>query len=70
MAEPVVEADITTEGGEHIDGNYILFHADDANNFEFELFGVTLNLKQKPSARDLGHGAVVWEASVRPTPMD
>ncbi|CAM9286740.1 unnamed protein product, partial [Ectocarpus fasciculatus] len=29
----------------------------------FNLYGIDLRFKQKPSARNLGHGAVVWEAS-------
>lgn len=45
------------------DGNFILFHSDDANVFDFNLYGIDLRFKQKPSARNLGHGAVVWEAS-------
>lgn len=46
-----------------VDGNYVLFHEDNADIFSINLFGVDLSLKQKPSARDLGIGAVVWESS-------
>jgi predicted nicotinamide N-methyase len=43
--------------------DYVIFHDNDANRFEFDLFGSHLSLRQKPSATDIGHGAVVWEAS-------
>lgn len=32
--------------------------------FHINLFGYDLSLKQKPSAHNLGHGAVVWDAAV------
>ena len=44
--------------------DYILFHDNNANIFHLTLFEQDLSLKQRPSARNLGHGAVVWEASV------
>ena len=34
------------------------------NVFKLDLFGQELILKQNPSTRLLGHGAVVWDASV------
>jgi predicted nicotinamide N-methyase len=43
--------------------DYVIFHNDDANIFCINLFGLPLSLRQLPSARNLGHGAVVWEAS-------
>jgi predicted nicotinamide N-methyase len=53
-------ADFPTED---VDGEYILFHDVGHDVFKFTLFGEELSLKQKPSSRDLGHGAVVWESS-------
>ena len=44
--------------------DYILFHDNDANRFQLNLFGSEISLRQRPDARNLGHGAVVWEASV------
>ena len=58
------DPNVEDEEGHARDRNYILFHADDANIFHFNLFGTDLSIKQKPSARDLGIGAVVWESSV------
>jgi predicted nicotinamide N-methyase len=45
-------------------GDYILFHDNSAGSFELEVFGCPVSLRQSPASRDLGHGAVVWEASV------
>lgn len=39
---------------------------DDGNNrsFRINLFGTALDIEQDPGSRDLGHGAVVWDAAV------
>ena len=55
--EPIDEAEAVR------DGNYTIFHADSAETFDFNILGVDVSLQQKPSAENLGHGAVVWEAS-------
>lgn len=34
------------------------------STFHLSLFGFDLNLRQSPSSQDIGHGAVVWDASV------
>lgn len=46
-------------------GNYC--HFNDGKNdetFSIQLFGKDIRLKQNPSSRAVGHGAVVWDASV------
>eukprot|EP01041_Mallomonas_annulata_P004893 gene4893-9760_t len=37
---------------------------ENANIFRINVFGYELYLKQDPGARNLGHGAVVWDAAV------
>lgn len=39
---------------------------EDGNNrsFNINLFEMNLDIKQDPGSRDLGHGAVVWDAAV------
>ena len=39
---------------------------EDGNNrsFTINLFDMDLNIEQDPGSRDLGHGAVVWDAAV------
>lgn len=46
--------------------NYCHFNSgkESISNFSINLFGVDINLFQNPSDRAVGHGAVVWDASV------
>lgn len=44
---------------------YCHFNDDGKNtSFTINLFETDLQIEQDPSSRDLGHGAVVWDASV------
>lgn len=52
------------EKGEGVDG-YCHFNEDGSNTtFDINVFGLDLSLVQNPASRTLGHGAVVWDASV------
>ena len=44
---------------------YCHFNEGDGNkSFTIDVFGQTICIFQNPASRDLGHGAVVWDASV------
>ncbi len=46
-------------------GNYCHFNEGNHNAyFDIQVFGYDLRLRQNPASHDLGHGAVVWDASV------
>jgi hypothetical protein len=65
MSRLVNEEDGSSSEDEHQDG-YCHFNDNDrCLNFDIELFGFGLELAQKPDAgKELGHGAVVWDAAV------
>jgi predicted nicotinamide N-methyase len=48
-----------------MNGNYCHFNeGKDDNSFTTSLFNKEITLRQNPSNREVGHGAVVWDASI------
>lgn len=43
---------------------YCHFSESGSNTFNINIFGYELRINQLPSSRNLGHGAVVWDAAV------
>jgi len=53
------------EEDERSDQGYSHFNENESNDtFTISVFDRNMKLAQKPGSRNIGHGAVVWEASV------